>query len=78
MPKCQLPGNCTGCDICDMLYTCDFIKTTTMSSSSNPTNSSIHLTHPKYRAGMDGLRAVAVFSLVGFYALNTQFHGMEI
>ena len=52
-----------------------FLKTT-MSSSSNLTNISTQLTHPKFRADIDGVRAIAVLSVVGFHALNPQFYGM--
>ena len=34
-----------------------------------------HLTHPKYRADIDGLRAVAILSVVGFHAFPKLIHG---
>lgn len=41
-----------------------------------------HLTHPKYRADIDGLRAIAVLSVVGFHAfpqwINGGFIGVDI
>jgi len=49
-----------------------------MSSSSNPTNISTHLTHPKFRADLDGVGTIAVLSVVGFHELNPKFYGMVI
>jgi hypothetical protein len=47
----------------------------------SPDNSA-HLTHPKYRADIDGLRAMAVLSVVGFHAfpnwINGGFIGVDI
>src|SRR4030065_1483737 len=41
-----------------------------------------HLTHPKYRADIDGLRAIAVLSVVGFHAspywIRGGFVGVDI
>ncbi len=50
----------------------------------NPTQRvrSEHLTHPKYRADIDGLRAIAVLSVVGFHAfpkwIKGGFTGVDI
>src|SRR5580658_7373612 len=34
-----------------------------------------HLTHPKYRADIDGLRAVAIIAVVAFHAFPKRFPG---
>lgn len=35
----------------------------------------VHLSHPKYRPDIDGLRALAILSVVGFHAFPTLFPG---
>ena len=51
-------------------------------SLSSRLRSPSHLTHPKYRADIDGLRAIAILSVIGFHALPKKiasgFIGVDI